>query len=297
MEMRQLRYFTAVADELSFTRAAQRLHVSQPPLSRQISNLEGELGVQLLHRDKHRVALTEAGRMFLGHAKAILRDTDTAAGIARRAAQGEIGRLVLAFGGSAALSVMPEILKNFRIRYPEVTVELEQLPLTERLDALRSRRVDVGYVLLPFGDRTLSTELMVRDPLVLAVPQDHALAEEPHVRLKQIQSCDFVAFPRTGGLGYHSHIVDICRGAGFVPRIVRETAPMESVIGLVASGLGIAMVPSMARRLRLANVVYVPIKDKRAYIDFAFAWNKENRSPVLHAFLAIARDVSSVHEH
>lgn len=293
MELRQLRYFVAVADELSFTRAAQRLHISQPPLSRQISNLEAELGVELLYRNKHRVVLTEAGRVFLDHAKALLRDTDTAAGIARRAAQGEIGRLALAFGGSAALSVMPEILKTFRSRYPEVTVELEQLPLTERLDALRNRRVDVGYVLLPFGDRSLSTERMIRDPLVLAVPQDHALAQERHVRLKQVQSCDFVAFPRTAGLGYHSHIMDICRRAGFIPRIVRETAPMESVIGLVASGLGIAMVPSMARRLRLANVVYVPIKEKHTYIDFAFAWNKENRSPVLHAFLAIARDVSS----
>jgi len=291
VELRQLRYFVAVAEELSFTRAAQRLHISQPPLSRQVSSLEAALGVQLLQRNKQRVILTDAGHVFLARARGVLAELEAAAGMARRASQGEIGRLRIGIGGSAALSVMPAVLRAFRLRYPSVELTLEQLAMSERLESLRNGRIDLGFVLLPFGERSLAVERMIRDPLLLAVPADHPLAKKRRVRLKEAEACDFVAFPRTGSLGYHRRIVDTCRHAGFMPRIVRETAPMESVIGLVASGIGIAIVPSMARRLRLDNVAYLPILDKGGHIDFAFAWNKGNTSAVLQAFLTTARDV------
>ncbi|CAB5033928.1 MAG: LysR family transcriptional regulator [Actinobacteria bacterium] len=292
MEIRQLRYFIAVAEDLSFTRASRRIHVSQPPLSRQISKLEAELGIALLSRDSRRVGLTEAGRVFFQHARTILNNIEAATVMAKRAAQGKIGRLAMGFGGSASLSLMPAILRKFRHRYPAVEVVLEQLTMLERLEALRNRSIDIGFVLLPFGDPLFTTELMMRSPLVLAVPADHALGQQSQVRLKQAEPFDFVAFPRTGSVGYYRHVTDICRRAGFVPRIVRETAPMESVVGLVASGLGIAIVPAMARRLQIENVVYVPIKDRGAHMDFAFAWNKDDRAPTLRAFLEIAREVA-----
>lgn len=291
MELRQLRYFVAVAEELSFSRAAKRIHISQPPLSRQVSGLERELGVRLLERNHHSVSLTAAGAVFLHHARDVLSGVENAASTARRAAQGEIGSLALGFGGSAAYAFMPAILRQFRDRYPAVKVSLDQLALIDQIDALRSGRIDIGFVLLPFEDRSIRFEPMMRDRLVVAVASDHRLAQLSGVRLKELKSFDFVGFSRSGRFGYHAHTLDLCRRAGFLPRLVKETAPMVSVIGLVASGLGIAIVPSMAQRLHISDVRYIPIKDRHAHMDFAFAWHKDNASPVVPAFMAVAREM------
>jgi LysR family transcriptional regulator, benzoate and cis,cis-muconate-responsive activator of ben and cat genes len=291
MEFRQFRYFIAVAQELSFSRAAKRLHVSQPPLSRQVSSLEEELGVRLLNRNKHKVSLTDAGSLFLIHAQDVVEGIETAATMARKVARGEIGRLVLGYGGVAAYTHVPTMLRRFREEYPAVKISLDQMPLVDQLDALRSRRIDIGFVLMPCAERAVSTELMTRDTLVVAVPPDHSLARQAGVRTRQLASCDFVMFPRNKMVGYQRYIVDLCRRAGFMPNIVKEAHPMESLVGLVASGFGIAIVPAMAKRIQSANITYVPILDKNAYMDFGFAWNKDNLSPVLRQFMATARSV------
>jgi DNA-binding transcriptional LysR family regulator len=171
-----------------------------------------------------------------------------------------------------------------------VTVTLDQLPLIDQMPALKSRRIDLGFVLLPCDDPSIGFESMMRDRLVLAVPADHPLGRRAAVQLREVKSYDFVGFLRAGRFGYRDHILDVCRQAGFLPRIVKESAPMVSVIGLVASGVGIALVPSMARRLQMADVRYVGLKDKHAHMDFAFAWNKEQFSPVLKTFLSVARE-------
>jgi DNA-binding transcriptional LysR family regulator len=290
MELRQLRYFVAVAEARSFSRAAERLHISQPPLSRQIANLERELGTRLLDRNQRSVSVTAAGRLFLERARDVLKGVDSAVASLRQVAEGEVGSLTLGFGGSAAYHVIPAILREFRARYPGVTVTLDQLPLIEQMPALKSRRIDLGFVLLPCDDPSIGFESMMRDRLVLAVPADHPLARRAAVQLREVKSYDFVGFLRAGRFGYRDHILDVCRQAGFLPRIVKESAPMVSVIGLVASGVGIALVPSMARRLQMADVRYVGLKDKHAHMDFAFAWNKEQFSPVLKTFLSVARD-------
>jgi DNA-binding transcriptional LysR family regulator len=290
MELRQLRYFVAVAEARSFSRAAERLHISQPPLSRQIANLERELGTRLLDRNQRTVSVTAAGQLFLERAREVLKGLDDAVASLRRVSEGEVGRLTLGFGGSAAYAFMPAILREFRARYPGVTVTLDQLSLIEQTPALKNRRIDVGFVLLPCDDPLLGFQAMMRDRLVLAVPADHPLARRSAVPLRAVKGYDFVGFSRAGRFGYHDHILEICRQAGFLPRIVKESAPMVSVIGLVASGIGIAIVPSMARRLQMADVRYVSLKDKHAHMDFAFAWNKERFSPVLKTFLSVARD-------
>ena len=290
MELRQLRYFVAVADARSFSRAAERLHVSQPPLSRQIANLERELGARLLERTNRSVSLTASGRVFLEHARDVLKGVESAVSSTRQVAEGAVGSLTLGFGGSAAYAFMPAILREFRARYPGVTVTLDQLSLIEQMPALKERRIDLGFVLLPCDDPSLGFEAMVRDRLVVAVPADHPLARRSAVQLRELKSCDFVGFSRAGRFGYHAHTLEICRQADFVPRIVRESAPMVSVIGLVASGVGIALVPSMARRLQIADVRYVRLKDRHAHMDFAFAWNKERFSPALKSFLSVARE-------
>ncbi len=290
MELRQLRYFTAVAEELSFSRAAERIHISQPPLSRQIAALEAEIGVRLLDRNKHKVALTEAGKAFLDEAHKTLACADNAAVVAVRAASGQVGRLSLGFGGSAAYTFLPTVLRTFRRRYSGVQLSLLNLPMTAQLDAILDRRIDMGMLMMPVLEDAIATSLLMKDRVVVALPSGHALATKRSIRLAALAPYDQVLFTRGGGLGYFSHVMDLCRKAGFVPRVVEETAPMESVIGLVAAGVGIALVPAMAQKLRIAEVVYRPISESYAAVQFAMAWRKDNTSPALRALLAIARD-------
>ena len=281
-----------MAEELSYSRAAARIHVSQPSLSRQVAALEAEIGVALLDRDKHRVSLTAAGRAYLERARELLGGLDEAAELARRTAQGQVGRLALGFGGSAAYTLMPAVLRRFRARSPEVEVTLQQLPLTAQLDALREGRVDVGFLLLPVDDPAVRTERLMRDRMVAAVPSDHALARRREVALRSLSDEAFVAFPREGGLGYRDRMVELCLKAGFTPRIVREAAPLESIVGFVASGAGIALLPAMARRLRVADVIYVPVTERFAFMDFALAWRPDAKMPAIDAFLATSRELA-----
>ncbi len=281
-----------MAEELSYSRAAARIHVSQPSLSRQVAALEAEIGVALLDRDKHRVSLTAAGRAYLERARELLVGLDQAADLARRSAKGQVGRLALGFGGSAAYTLMPAVLRRFRARYPEVEVTLQQLPLTAQLDALREGRVDVGFLLLPVDDPAVRTERLMRDRMVAAVPSDHALARRREVALRSLSDEAFVAFPREGGLGYRDRMVELCLKAGFTPRIVREAAPLESIVGFVASGAGIALLPAMARRLRVADVIYVPVTERFAFMDFALAWRPDAKMPAIDAFLATSRELA-----
>lgn len=281
-----------MAEELSYSRAAARIHVSQPSLSRQVAALEAEIGVALLDRDKHRVSLTAAGKAYLGRARELLGGLDEAADLARHTAQGQVGRLALGFGGSAAYTLMPAVLRRFRARYPEVEVTLQQLPLTAQLDALREGRVDVGFLLLPVDDPSVRTERLMRDRMVAAVPSDHALARRREVALRSLSDEAFVAFPREGGLGYRDRMVELCLKAGFTPRIVREAAPLESIVGFVASGAGIALLPAMARRLRVADVIYVPVTERFAFMDFALAWRPDAKMPAIDAFLATSRELA-----
>ena len=281
-----------MAEELSYSRAAARIHVSQPSLSRQVAALEAEIGVALLDRDKHRVSLTAAGRAYLERARELLVGLDQAADLARRSAKGQVGRLALGFGGSAAYTLMPAVLRRFRARYPEVEVTLQQLPLTAQLDALREGRVDVGFLLLPVDDPAVRTERLMRDRMVAAVPSDHALARRRDVALRSLSDEAFVAFPREGGLGYRDRMVELCLKAGFTPRIVREAAPLESIVGFVASGAGIALLPAMARRLRVADVIYVPVTERFAFMDFALAWRPDAKMPAIDAFLATSRELA-----
>ncbi len=294
MELRQLRYFIAVAEQLSFTRAALRLHVSQPPLSRQVCALESELGVRLLERNRHSVALTEAGRVFLLHSRGVVESVEAAAAMARRAAGAQHGSLVLGYGGIAAytfIPLIPTILRAFHREHPSVKVSLAQLALVEQRNALCSGRVDIGFVLMPFEHKLVSTQPVRRERLVVAVPADHPLAKRSRVRLAELEPHPFVMFHRARGFGYESTLMEICGDAGFRPSVKRKTAPMESVIGLVAAGEGIALVPSTAGRAQMPEVAFVPLQDESACMEFAFAWRTDNESALSRAFLGVARKV------
>ena len=288
MELRQLRYFVAVADELSFTRAAKRLHVSQPPVSRQIERLEQEIGIRLLERTRQHVRLTDAGRAFYEQARATLTSADSAMMSARRAAEGEVGRLALGFGGSVAY-LLPGVLSRFRERHGGVELVLHPLHLAQQYEALQRDTIDFGLVILPIEDDSLETELFLREPLVAALPPGHPLCAKSKLRLEQLAGCEFVLFPWMRGYGYGRLVMRLCSRAGFVPRVVQEASPMESIIGMVGAGVGVSILPAMAERQRAARVEYRPLADRFAVAEIAMAWKKSNRSPVLHRFIEIAR--------
>ena len=290
MELRQLRYFVAVADELSFTRAARRLNVSQPPVSRQIGLLEEELGILLLERTRQHVRLTDAGRAFHEQARAALASAESAVIAARRASEGEVGRLALGFGGSVAY-LLPEVVSRFRKRYGGVDLVLHPLHLAQQYEALLRDTIDFGLVILPIEDESLETELFVREPLVAALPPGHPLCARRRLRLEQLSGCDFVLFPWMRGYGFGRLVMRVCSRAGFVPRVAQEASPMESIISMVGAGFGVSILPAMANRQRPARVEYRPLTDRFAVAEIAMAWKKSNRSSALRRFIDTAREM------
>ncbi|MBL0420714.1 LysR family transcriptional regulator [Ramlibacter sp. AW1] len=294
MELRQMRYFVEVADALSFTRAAERLHMSQPPVSRQIARLEEEIGAALFHRTKQSVALTEAGRAFYDQARATLASAQAALTAARRAAAGHVGRLALGFGGLSAYW-WPQVMAEFRARSPSVELVLHPLQLAHQRAALLEDRIDVGMVVLPLEHADLAAERFRCEPLWVALPEGHALAAHRSLSLSQLADCDFVMVPWTRGHGFGRLTMRICSRAGFVPRVVQEAEPMESVVGMVGAGVGLAIVPAIVSQLPVSRVVYRPIRERYARAEIGIAWSKGNHSPVLKHFVDVARRVVRAH--
>ena len=285
MEMRQLRYFVAVAEELSFTRAAAHLHVSQPPVSRQIMLLEQEIGVPLFERSKQYVRLTPAGHHFHDEARALLLAASNAVATTRRVATGQVGRLSLGLGGTAAY-VLTDVLSKFRRRYPEVQLALNPLNLAYHQEALMDERIDIGLLILPNQNSELDTRMLTRIRLIVAMPTGHPLSTHRSLSLKALAEQDFVMVPWAQGQGFGRLIMKVCRKAGFSPQIVQEAEPMESVVGMVAAGAGIAIVPQSMQQLHLRKVVYRPIEESYAVADIAVAWRKTGFSPIVQALLS-----------
>jgi DNA-binding transcriptional LysR family regulator len=289
VELRHLRYFVAVAEELHFHRAAERLHMSQPPLSQQIRALESELGVELLWRNRRRVELTEAGASFLGEARAILASVQHAGEIARRVARGEVGKLSVGFVGSAMYATLPEILRAFRTEHPEVELQLRPFPTAPQLEALRDGRVDVGFLRPPVQRAGLEIETIQRETIVVALPQAHALAGAESVAITQLRNETFVLLARTESPGvYDSLALTLSELAGN-PRAVQEADDMQTLIGLVAAGIGVALVPVSVSLLVRPGVVYTKLSGRAPTVELALAWRSGHVSPVAQAFLAVAR--------
>ena len=289
VELRRLRYFVAVAEELHFGRAAARLHVSQSPLSQQIIGLERDLGVRLLDRTKRRVELTAAGEVYLEEARRVLARNACAAEAARRAARGETGRLVLGFVDFAACGVLPKLLKASRERLPRLGVELRgKMSSPELLRALGEDEVQVAILLLrtPTGSPQLATTVVRREPLVIALPNGHALARRRVVDPRDLSGEPFVVSPRHGGCAWlHDAVVDACQDSGFAPRVSQEAAELPTQAGLVAAGMGVALVPASARRLRYEGVVYRSLRGRPPAPDTVLAWRRGGQMPAVDTFL------------
>jgi DNA-binding transcriptional LysR family regulator len=260
MELRQLRYFVAVAEELHFRRAAERLHISQPPLSQQIRALEEELGFALLIRTRRRVELTPAGNAFLRDARALLAELEGAIATARRIDAGQTGRLRISFVGSALFAIVPRMVERFRRSRPGVEIELRERPTVDQLRAIRAGSADVGLVRPPIeDDGALRIETVLRERTVAALPAGHRLAALSRVPLRRLAAEPLVLFPREQAPGFHDLLVDSLAGAGTMPRVIQYAPEMLTIIGLVAAGTGVSLVPESVNRLALDGVTYRPV--------------------------------------
>ena len=245
MELRQLRYFVAVAEELHFRRAAERLHMSQPPLSQQIRALEDELGFELLIRTRLRVELTPAGAAFLRDARALLGELEGAVATARRIDAGQTGRLRIGFVGSALLSIVPGTVERFRASRPGVAIELRERSTVDQLRAVAAGVVDVGLVRPPIEDGVcLRAETVLRERTVAALPAAHPLATLTRVPLRRLAAEPHVLFPRDQAPGFHDLLIGSLAGTGAGPRVIQYAPEMLTIIGLVAAGTGVSLVPA-----------------------------------------------------
>jgi DNA-binding transcriptional LysR family regulator len=287
MELRHLRYFVAVAEELHFRRAADRLHMSQPPLSQQIRALEDELGVQLLERTQRRVTLTAAGAAFYERAREILEAVEDASRLVKRVNRGEVGRLAVGFVGSAMYSLVPEVLGAFSARYGDVDLHLRELTTAAQLRQLESGQIDVGFI-RPASERPgLAFETVEREPVVVALPESHPLARADVLDVEQLAGERLVLLGREGAPGVRDSLsgaTDLVRGD------VQEVREMQTVIALVRAGVGISLVPGSVRALTREGVVYRELAADGPTVELAMAWRAEDRSPVLAAFKEVTRE-------
>ncbi len=288
-DLKLLQSFIAVAEELHFGRAARRLHISQPPLSKQIQKLERTMGVRLFERTKRRVELTTAGRIFLDEAQAVLRQAGQAMEMARRAARGETGSLSVGFIESALYSVVPQVVRQFTDRYPNVVLSLAEMRIPDQVQAILKRHLDVGFIHLPAAHDDLIAETVLREPVVVALPATHPLASESEITLKDLARETLIQFPRAIHPAVYDDIAGLCRAAGFDPRVVREAAPKQTIIALVSAGLGVSVLPASLQALQRPGVVYRPIRGRNISIETAVIYRRSEPSPVVHAFLEVLR--------
>ena len=298
-DFRQLRYFVAVAEELSFTRAAIRLHLSQPPLSQQIQALERDLGVRLLERDKRNVALTEAGRVFLEEARQILAKAEEARSHVLAAAAGYSGQLRLAYTVSVSFHpALPQALLRYGQIAPNVRIQLNEMYSEPQFAALLAGQIDVGFVRdepqHTKDARSLRLTVIDREPLLLALPSGHPLAARKSVRLAEVADDAFITQPRELAATLYDRLVKLAAKAGFKPRINQHAQQINGLLALVAAGLGLALVPATMRTVRLAGVSYVPLEDADAYLLLAPASRIQDQSPALEKFLATVAEVAVV---
>jgi DNA-binding transcriptional LysR family regulator len=292
MELRQLQYFVAVAEERHFGRAAQRLHMSQPPLSIQIKGLEAELGVRLLNRSTRQVTLTDAGRTFLERARAILSAVEEAKGAARSVEQGMQGRLRVGFISSATLSLLPPSIRLFRERYGGVELELKELTSAQQIDALYEDEIMVGLVRLPLRAPGIRLEPVLEERLVVALPSDHALEEFDRVPLEAIADLPLIFFTRQLIPGFHAQIVELFQRVGAFPKVAQHAVHLQTIVGLVASGIGIAILPSSAERVSREGVVYRALDVPDATSWMGLAWVEGDESKLVKNFVRTVHEVA-----
>jgi DNA-binding transcriptional LysR family regulator len=298
MELRHLRYFSTVATELHFGRAAEKLHIAQPPLSKQIQDLEAELGFELFTRTKRSVVLTPAGKEFLIEVERIFQQLDRAIDIGRKTSRGELGQISIGFVGSATYNILPVMLQQFRDRYPNVRIELHELTTDRQLIWLREGRIDLGLIRPPIVEQDLVSQVIFQESLVIALPIGHVLASVDAIDLELLATEPFILFPRQLAPGLYDPIIAICQAAGFSPQVVQECIQMQTIVSLVSANMGVSILPESIREAQRQGVVYKPIRSsdvsKEQLATIAIVWRMNDNSPTMNRFLeSVLIDFSS----
>jgi DNA-binding transcriptional LysR family regulator len=288
LELRQLRQFVAVAEELSFRRAAARLHMSQPPLTVAVKSLEAVVGKPLLERSKHHVKLTGPGYLFLDEARRILAQADRAVQVARNASNGV---LRLSHLGSATIGILPPLLRHFRRDYPSIELHVTMAGTFQQIEMLRRGDVDLGLIRVPIEDaRALKVTVLCEEKMLIAVPADHPLAARESVKIEMLAAEQFISYPPPEGPSFEGLFVAACQRAGFYPRIVQHAAQMLTKLSFVSSGLGVTLIPGSMRTVRVPNVVYLDIDEGKNPLGYALALAAQTKAanPAITAFVATA---------
>jgi DNA-binding transcriptional LysR family regulator len=290
MEFQQLRYFVMVAEELHFGRAADRLHITQPALSKQIAKLEKEIGVALLIRTKRTVQLTSAGQVLLEQAKQLLFQTDAAVQLTRRTAHGEVGHLTIGFTETATYTVLPKLMQVFRHTHPNVELTMLELSTEAQVAALNDDKIDLAFLHPPIDQRGLDLHPILEANFVVVLPQQHPLSQYERIVPEALTDESFIIHPRKEGPNLYDGFIQICQTAGFQPKIVKESISLQTRICLVVAGLGITFAPENLQFLVGNEVVCKPLENCPIRLKFAAAWRQSSASSTLREFLKIMQE-------
>jgi LysR family transcriptional regulator, benzoate and cis,cis-muconate-responsive activator of ben and cat genes len=290
MELRHFRFVVTLAEELHFGRAAARLNISQPPFSRQIRQLEEELGVKLFHRNRRQIKVTEAGRMFTEQARQILAEAEQARHLVAEVARSTAGQLKVGFPSSAESGILVNVFETFGREYPNVRIVLRSMSTADQVQALRSRELQVGFLRLPVYDATAEIEVIAREPVVVALPERHRFALHKRLHLDVLDNETYIMFPRNMNPGYYDFLLEACRSAGFTVKVAREADTTCTALALVAAGLGIALLPASAQDLGRHGVVFRSLEPP-ATTEMAVAYNRDS-SKALTSFLEVVRRIA-----
>jgi DNA-binding transcriptional LysR family regulator len=291
MELRHIRSFIALSGTLHFGRAARTLGISQPSLSHQLQRLEKHLKTSLVSRTKRHVQLTEAGRVFLGEARAVVTHADRAAAMASGATAGEIGRLIIGLGPWTDATAVLQAVHEFAKRYPQVHLEMRSMPVVVQINALRDERIDLGIVRPPINDPSIVSEHVLSEPLVVALPRQHRMTGQRSVALLKLATEPFVVCSREATQYCYDMTLDVCHDAGFAPIVRHDGDHPQTLLNLVGLGLGIALIPASHGLVERPDVVFRPLRQPSRRLETLLAWRRDCTSSTLRAFLAIARDV------
>ncbi|AUT61424.1 LysR family transcriptional regulator [Paraburkholderia terrae] len=290
MELRQLRYFVAVAEERNFTRAAERLNMTQPPLSRQIQQIEDTVGLALFERGARPLKLTEAGRVFYAQAKRLLEESDELLPLTRRLAQ-LAERIVIGFVPSTLYGPLPDVIRAFREAAPLIQISLIEMFTIEQLSALKGGRIDVGFGRLRFDESQLAREVLVEEPLIAALPSGHALADVAQLTLDALSKETLIIYPSTPRPSYADQQLSAFRDHAVEPAAVHEVRELQTALGLVAAQVGVCLVPESVRGLRARGVTYRSIEETNVSSPIIMSRRLQDQSSTTELFCSIARDL------
>lgn len=287
IELRHLRYFLAVAEELHFGRAAERLGIAQPPLTQQIQRLESMAGCKLFERSTRGTRLTPAGTVFTDYARRTVELAESGVEAARRASRGETGSLIIGTPPSLMLSALPKVIRRYGRRFPEVELSLREMSTAALTTALEAGLLDVAFLREPEPRTALTVDYSFEEPVVAVLPAGHALAKSGKLALQQLAAERFVFFPRTLGAAFHDRLLEFCRQAGFVPRIVQEARQWQSVVSLVEAGFGVTLGPACVERFRWPGVRFRRLRGLKTTV--AVCRKADSANPCANAFIQMVR--------